>query len=131
MIIQFQFLDQCRIINLLLLANLWCFSPAEGLEGHFRLVLDGSDHVTVKAAVKDVIPIKEMAGLELVGQFLPGFQIAVKPNSTSTAWVNVEELVKSQDVDVYRPDSTPMHEQFLGMLTEARLSIPHLGKLLI
>jgi hypothetical protein len=87
--------------------------------------------VAVKAAVKEVIPIQEMAGLELVGQFLPGFQIAIKPNSTSSPWVDVEELVKSQDVDVFGPDSAPMHEQFLGMLTEAKLSIPHIGKLLI
>jgi hypothetical protein len=86
--------------------------------------------VAVRAAVKDVIPIQEMASLELVGQFLPGFQISIKPNSTSSAWLDVEELVKSQDVDVFGPDATAMHEQFLEMLTEARLSIPYLGKLL-
>jgi hypothetical protein len=44
--------------------------------------------------------------------------------------VDIEELVKSQDMDMYGPDATPMHEQFLEMLAEARLSIPHLGKLL-
>jgi hypothetical protein len=69
------------------------------------------------------------AAVELVGQFLPGHQIVIKPNSTSSPWLDVEELVKSQDVDVFGPDAAPMHEQFLEMLAEARLSIPFLGKL--
>jgi hypothetical protein len=102
-------------------------SPAEGLEGSYRFVLSGAEHVTVRAAISDVIPIPEIANMELSGQFLPGQQIIINNNSTCSTWMDVEELIRSQDVDVFMKDGLPAHEQFLEFLAEAKAIQPHLG----
>jgi hypothetical protein len=90
-------------------------------------VLSSSEHVTVRAAIMDVIPIPEMANMELSGQFLPGHQIVINNNSTCSNWVDVEELIRSQDVDVFMKDGQAAHEQFLEFLAEAKAIQPHLG----
>jgi hypothetical protein len=78
--------------------------------------------------VHDVLPIKELEGYELHGQFLVGHQIQLQKNSTCTTWVDVEELVKAQDVDAFDADGNPGHENLIGYLEEARLLQNYIGK---
>jgi hypothetical protein len=110
------------------MAALLAASPAGGMEGSFRFALASSEHVAIRAAIKDVIPIPEFAGMVLSGQFLPGHQITINTNSTCSPWVDVEELIKAQDIDIYGPDGQAAHEQFLGMMAEARAIEPSIGK---
>jgi hypothetical protein len=51
------------------------FRPANGLEGHYRFILAGADHVTVKVMVTDIFSLPQLEGLELFGQFVPGHQV--------------------------------------------------------
>jgi hypothetical protein len=105
-----------------------CLRPAEGQEGHFRLVLTGSSHLPVRVRVHDVLPIKELEGHELHGQFLAGHQIQLQKNSTTSPWVDVEELVKAQDVDAFDADGNPAHEALVDILQEARMLQSFIGK---
>jgi hypothetical protein len=102
--------------------------PAEGQEGHFRLVLAGAHHMQVNVPLKDVLPIKEMAAFELHGQFLPGHQIQLQRNSTCSAWVDMEDLIRAQDVDVFDADRASGHETLLAYMEEARLAQTYMGK---
>jgi hypothetical protein len=102
--------------------------PADGQEGHFRLVLSGSSHVHVRAKVYEVLPIKELAGIELREQFLPGHQIQLQKNSICSTWVDVEDLVKAQDVDAFDADGDPAHEALVDILDKARQLQNYIGK---
>jgi hypothetical protein len=84
--------------------------------------------VAVKVKPKEVLPIQELAALELHGQFLPGHHIALQKNSVCSAWVDVEDLVKAQDVDAYDADGNPAHELFIDYMNEARLAQSIIGK---
>jgi hypothetical protein len=77
----------------------------------------------VRVPLKDVLPIKEMAAFELHGQFLPGHHIQLQRNSTCSAWVDVEDLIRAQDVD-----GAPGHETLLAYMEEARLAQTYMGK---
>jgi hypothetical protein len=102
--------------------------PADGQEGHFRLVLAGAHHLKVKVPITEILPIKELAGFELQGQFLPGYQIQLARNSTCSAWVDVEELVRAQDVNVFDSDGNPGHETLADYMVEARMAQTYIGK---
>jgi hypothetical protein len=49
--------------------------PAEGREGHYRLVLAGTEHVAVKVPAAGILDLPALKDLELNGQFLPGHQV--------------------------------------------------------
>jgi hypothetical protein len=104
------------------------YRPASGLEGCFKFRLSGTENVAVKVPVNLVLPHESLAGLELHGQFLPGHHIALTPNSTCSPWVDIEDLINSQDVDVYDQAGQPCHDRVLDLLTEARAEHPNMGK---
>jgi hypothetical protein len=103
------------------------YRPAEGLEGAFRFQLAGTEHLTVKIPVSLFLPFEDLYDLELQGQFLPGHHVTLQPNSTSSTWVDVEELINSQDVDVFDKEGRPCHERVFARLASAREENPHLG----
>jgi len=77
------------------LATLLAVKPAGAREGNFRLVLAGSEDISVKIPVADFIPHKAVEGFTVMGQFQPDGQIIMQPNSTATGWVDFRELVFS------------------------------------
>jgi hypothetical protein len=103
--------------------------PAEGLEGSFRFQLAGTEHLTVKVPVNLLLPNEELSGLELHGQFLAGHHVILQPNSTCSTWVDIVELINSQDVDVYDLAGNPCHERVLDKITTDKEEHPHLGNL--
>ncbi len=66
-----------------------------------KKVLAGTEDITVRLPIADFIPHKAVEGYTVVGQFQPGGQIIMQPNSTATSWVDFRELVAAQDVDIY------------------------------
>jgi hypothetical protein len=81
----------------------------------------------VKIPVSLFLPFEDLYDLELQGQFLPGHHVTLQPNSTSSTWVDVEELINSQDVDVFDKEGRPCHERVFARLASAREENPHLG----
>jgi hypothetical protein len=57
------------------LTALMAIRPADGLEGHYKFVLTGGEHLAVKIPVARILSLPVMADLELEGQFLPGQQV--------------------------------------------------------
>jgi hypothetical protein len=51
----------------------------------------------------------------------------LQKNSTCSAWVDVEDLLRAQDVDAYDADGNPVHEQLLDCMDQARLAQGYLG----
>jgi hypothetical protein len=83
------------------MATLLAVKPGGAHEGNFRLVLAGTEDISVKLPIADFIPHKAMEGFSVVGQFQPGNQIITQPNSTATSWVDFQELVAAQYGDIY------------------------------
>jgi hypothetical protein len=109
------------------LAALLAVNPAGAREGNFRLVLAGTEDVSVRLPITDFIPHKSMEGFTVVGQFQPGGQIVMQPNSTATSWVDFRELVASQDVDIYNQDGELAAEDLLAAMDQHRSGRATLG----
>jgi hypothetical protein len=105
--------------------------PASGLEGHYRFVLTGSDHIQVKVLITQVFDFPQLEGMELFGQFVPGHQIALQRNATTSGWVDVGQLVQAQDLDVFDKNGQPAHDAFLDFMEHTKAQIPHAGNYLL
>jgi hypothetical protein len=109
------------------LATLLAVKPAGAREGNFRLVLAGSEDISVKIPIADFIPHKAMEGFTVMGQFQPGGQIIMQPNSTATGWVDFRELVASQDVDILDENGELAAEDLLAAMDQHRSGRATLG----
>jgi hypothetical protein len=85
----------------LTLAALLAVKPPGAMEGSFRFVLAGTEVLLIKLPVVDFIPHKAMEDFSVVGQFQPGAQIIVQPNSAASTWIDFRDLVAAQDVDIH------------------------------
>ncbi len=104
----------------LTLAALLAVKPAGAREGSFRLVLAGTEDITVRLPVAEFIPHKSVEGFTVVGQFQPGGQIVMQPNSTATSWIDFRELVASQDVDIFDQSGELAAEELLAAMDQHR-----------
>jgi hypothetical protein len=97
------------------------------MEGQYRLVLGGTEHVNVHIRATDILPIPELEPYEILGQFKPGVQLTLRKNSTCSAWIDVVELVSSQDLDIQGPDGEDAHVRFLETMADAKETLPTIG----
>ena len=102
-------------------------SPSPGDEGYFRLVVLGNPLLEVKVEASQLIPDEGPSGFWLYGQFDPSKVVRLANNSCVTAWMDLRELVASQDLDVYDPEGSSVTEEFLEALDKARKDNPTLG----
>lgn len=66
----------------------------------------------------EVIPCRELSQWTLYGQF-PGKELYFDQNCCATRWLDVKELVASQDIDVLEKDGKLCNEDFLEVLEGA------------
>jgi hypothetical protein len=102
------------------LATLLAVKPAGAREGNFRLVLAGTEDISVRLPIAEFIPHKAVDGYTVVGQFQPGGQIIMQPNSTATRWVDFRELVAAQDIDIYDQEGELAAEDLLAAMDQHR-----------
>jgi hypothetical protein len=57
------------------LTALMAIRPAEGLEGHYKFMLTGVEHLQVKIPIARILSLPVLENLVLEGQFLPGHQV--------------------------------------------------------
>jgi hypothetical protein len=65
--------------------------------------------VAVRVKATDILPLPEMEGFTIVGQFKPGVHIVLQNNSACTGWYNVVDLVSSQDLDIVDEEGEDAH----------------------
>jgi hypothetical protein len=99
---------------------LMAVKPAQGEEGAFRFVLAGSSHLALSIPIYDVIPIPSFKDWTLEAEWEVGTQIKLSKNSCCSEWIDLIELVSSQDVDVEAKDGENVSETFLEILEEFR-----------
>jgi hypothetical protein len=109
------------------LAALLAVKPAGAMEGNLRLTLTGTEDVSIRLAVSDFIPHRAMEPFTVVGQFHPGEQIQMLPNSTTSGWVDFRELVAAQDVNIYDEQGELASEDLLTAMDQHRSGKTTLG----
>lgn len=94
--------------------------PAEGQEGAFRLIVSGSSHLDLLIPVDAILPHPAFAGMSIEAQLRLGTQVKIEPNSACSKWVDIVELIQSQDMDVVTEDSESVSEKFLTIMETLR-----------
>ena len=92
--------------------------PSSGLEGSFKMMLGGTDTMTVRVKLDLFFPSKAGENWELHGQFQPGVQITMQKNSAASAWADVKELIAAQDIDVVDSEGGLHSEAFLAQVED-------------
>ncbi len=84
-----------------------------GREGQFKLLIGGEDHMLIKAKVRDIIDDPLFDGMSLECQLQLGSQIVFGKNACTSRWVDVVELVKAQDIEVYTENGEAVSDEFI------------------
>ncbi len=106
------------------LQALLAVGPADGLEGSFRFALTGTNHVTMRVPVQRILADKRFGGMTIELQLQLGTQIKLSKNATTTDWVDVIELVQSQDAEVLDKAGKAVNEEFLRAMQEYQNAHP-------
>ncbi len=84
--------------------------------GDTRLVLGGTDILEVNIRIQDAIPSPRLAGWRLKYQVWPR-DITLRPNMSSSAWMDLEAMVTGRDAEVTDEQGTGIPpNEFLGVL---------------
>jgi hypothetical protein len=89
--------------------------------------LGGSEHINVRFPAVAILPIPEMEQFEISGQFKPSSQIIIQQNSTCSKWLDLTELVLSNDLDVSYANGEDAHEAFVAAVAEAQTALETVG----
>ena len=99
--------------------------PAHGREGQFKFLISGNDHYKIEMKVDHVINDEAFKGMTIVCQLALGSQIVLGVNSSTSRWVDVVELIQSQDADVLDEEGESVLEEFLLKMEEYKKKTPN------
>ena len=98
--------------------------PADGEEGTFRFVLSGPDALRLYFPVNFILPAEQFTNMHVEAHFDLDEQIRLEKNSACSRWMDIAELVSSQDVDIVDNQGEIVSEQFLTILENYKRSAP-------
>ena len=87
--------------------------PAAGEEGSFRFVLDGPEKLNLKFNVQSVLPNGIFSDMVTEAELHVGQHIKMQKNSCCSEWMDVAELVRSQDIRISNRLGKDTGEEFL------------------
>ena len=94
--------------------------PAAGEEGSFRFVLAGPDKIKVRFPITQLLPDSHFEGMIAETELVVGDQIKLEKNSVCSSWIDLVDLVRSQDVNITDEKDEDRSEDFLGALDNYR-----------
>ena len=98
--------------------------PCLGREGQFKFLISGNDHYRINMEVNKVVNEPTFANMRITCQLALGSQVELGVNSTCSRWVDVIELVESQDADVLNSEGESVLEDFLEKWAAYKKSKP-------
>ena len=87
--------------------------PAAGEEGSFRFLLDGPEKLNIKFNVQSVLPSGLFSRKVAEADLHVGQHIKMQKNSCCSEWIDVAELVCSQDICISNGLGEDAGEEFL------------------
>lgn len=103
---------------------LMAIKPSQGEEGSFRFVLAGKEHIKISIMVQEVLQDPAFKDISLEMQLEVGTQIVLEKNSTCSKWIDLVELVQSQDIDAQNRKGENVSEDFLEIMENHRKKAP-------
>lgn len=108
----------------LLMEALLVAKPASGQEGTFKFVVAGADKILIELKVSDIWMDSCFSDMTVMADITSGSLIKLQKNSTTSSWVDVEELVRAQEADVLNAEGDDVAEQFLEAWDDIRKQHP-------
>ena len=90
--------------------------PSVGEEGAYRFVLHGPDKIKLKFPVSKLLPSNLFEDMFIEAELAIGDQIKMERNSVCSAWIDIVELVRSQDVLVVDNNDDDIATEFLAAI---------------
>ena len=90
--------------------------PSDGEEGSFRFVLHGPDNIKLKFPANRLLPGELFADMFIEAELKIGDQIQMERNSVCSAWVDIVDLVRSQDILVVDSSDEDVAVEFLAAI---------------
>ena len=90
--------------------------PSDGEEGSFRFVLYGPDNIKLKFPANRLLPSELFANMFIEAELKIGDQIQMERNSVCSAWVDIVDLVRSQDILVVDSSDEDVAVEFLAAI---------------
>jgi len=107
---------------------LMAIKPAEGEEGAFRFVLAGPDKVKLHFPISDILQDFIFSEMYIKAEMHIGQQILMEKNSVCSKWMDLVDLVNSQDVEVVDKNGADVSETFMeAMDNYKKIALPHLS----
>ena len=103
---------------------LMAIAPAEGEEGSYRFLLAGPDNIRVHVAVDKILPGDNFKDMYIEAHMVVGDQLKLEKNSVCSKWMDIVDLVNSQDVEVVDYQGNDKSEQFLATLHNYKKDAP-------
>ena len=94
--------------------------PARGEEGAFRFVLTGPEKVKLRFTINSVLPSGLFAGMVAEAEVDIRDHIQPEKNSVCSKWMDVLELVQSQDMLVLDDQGEDSSEEFIAAMASLK-----------
>ncbi len=98
--------------------------PARGLEGNYQYLLESRGHHELKVPVTDIIRDSRFEDMYIEAQMQLGTQIMIIKNSSCSDWLDIYELVQSQDIEVVNRAGRPVTEAFISAMQDDQHELP-------
>ena len=98
--------------------------PAEGEEGAFRFALAGTDSIRLRFRVQDLLPDFIFDGMFIQAEMTIGQQVILEKNSVCSKWMDIVELINSQDVEVVDQTGADIPERFMDAMANYKKIAP-------
>ena len=98
--------------------------PSAGEEGRFRFSLTGVDNLRLYFPVNEVLPAEDFKGMFVEALLDTDEHIKLEHNSACSKWLDIVELVRSQDADILDGQGEVVSEQFLTLMENYKKTAP-------
>ena len=102
------------------MAAYMALKPAGGEEGTFRFDLQGPNKLKVRFNIRDVLDSPQFDNMTAEAELDVGDQIRMDKNSCCSPWVDIVDLIRSQDFLVADADDNDVADNFLANLTQLK-----------
>ena len=90
--------------------------PSGGEEGTYHFALNGPVKIKLRFAASDLLPGDLFTGMFIEAELAIGDQIQLERNSVCSAWIDLVELVRSQDIMVVDGKDEDVSMDFLAAI---------------
>ena len=110
------------------MAAFMALRPASTEEGCFRFDLAGPNKLKVRFNVKEVLDSPLFDNMVAEAELNVGDQIRMEKNSCCSAWVDMVDLVRSQDFLITNNDDNDIAEEFFRSMDQLKTEVEERSK---